>query len=57
MILYFDALAPRQTVEFSFGLKAKFPVRAKTFSSRVYEYYNPGVEDRTKPVEMTVLAR
>jgi hypothetical protein len=57
VILYFDGLSPRQTVEFSFGLKAKFPVRAKTFSSRVYEYYNPRVEDRTKPVAMTIVPR
>ena len=57
VILYFDGLSPNQTVEFSFGLKAKFPVRAKTFSSRVYEYYNPRVESRAKPVEMTIVAR
>ncbi|TMQ61615.1 MAG: hypothetical protein E6K78_12615 [Candidatus Eisenbacteria bacterium] len=56
-ILYFDGLGPEQTVEFSFGLRAKFPVRAKTFSSRAYEYYNPRVEDRTKPVEMTIVAK
>jgi hypothetical protein len=57
VILYFDGLNSRQRVEFSFKLRAKFPVRARTFSSRVYEYYNPTVEDKTKPVEMTVVAK
>jgi len=57
VILYFDGLNARQKMEFSFKLRAKFPVRAQTFSSRVYEYYNPTVENRTKPVEMTVVAK
>jgi uncharacterized protein YfaS (alpha-2-macroglobulin family) len=57
VILYFDGLNPRQRIEFSYKLRAKFPVRAKTIASRVYEYYNPTVEDKTKPVEMTVVAK
>jgi hypothetical protein len=57
IILYFDGLTPHQSIEFSFGLRAKFPVRAQSFSSRVYEYYNPTVEKRTKPIEMTVVAK
>jgi len=57
VILYFDGLNARQRIDFSYKLRAKFPVRAKTFVSRVYEYYNPTVEDKTKPVEMTVVAK
>ncbi len=57
VILYFDGLNARQRIEFTYKLRAKFPVRAKTFVSRVYEYYNPTVEDKTKPVEMTVVAK
>jgi uncharacterized protein YfaS (alpha-2-macroglobulin family) len=57
VILYFDGLSARQRVDFSYKLRAKFPVRAKTFVSRVYEYYNPTVEDKAKPVEMTVVAK
>jgi hypothetical protein len=57
VILYFDGLSARQRVEFSYRLRAKFPVRAQSFSSRVYEYYNPTVENKTKPVEMTVTAK
>lgn len=57
IILYFDGLAPNQTVEFSYKLRAKYPLRAKTFSSRVYEYYNPTVEDTVTPAELTVKAK
>jgi uncharacterized protein YfaS (alpha-2-macroglobulin family) len=57
VILYFDGLNARQRVDFTYKIRAKFPVRAKTFVSRVYEYYNPTVEDKTKPVEMTVVAK
>lgn len=57
IILYFDGLNARQRIEFSFKLRAKFPVRAQTFSSRVYEYYNPAIEDKAKPIEMTVVAK
>ena len=38
-------------------LKAKYPVKAQTFESRVYEYYNPTVEDKARPVELTVTAK
>lgn len=57
VILYFDGLNARQRMDFTYKLRAKFPVRAQTFSSRVYEYYNPTIEDKTKPVEMTVVAK
>ncbi len=57
IILYFDALTPNQTVEIKYPLKAKFPLRAKTFASRVYEYYNPTVEDVVVPAELTVSAK
>jgi hypothetical protein len=53
-ILYFNALAPRQTVEFAFRLRAKYPIRARTFSSRVYEYYAPEVSASAHPVNLEV---
>jgi uncharacterized protein YfaS (alpha-2-macroglobulin family) len=57
VILYLDGLNPRQAAEFTFRLRAKFPVRAQTFPSRVYEYYNPSVADRTKPAVLLVTAK
>lgn len=57
VILYLDGLNPRQAAEFTFRLRAKFPVRAQTFPARVYEYYNPAVGDRTKPAVLLVTAK
>ncbi|HEY6331352.1 MAG TPA: alpha-2-macroglobulin family protein [Blastocatellia bacterium] len=57
VILYFDGLNPNQQIDFKYKLRAKFPLRAKTFSSRVYEYYNPEVESKTVPVELSVQAK
>ncbi|MFZ0961707.1 MAG: hypothetical protein WAO35_12440, partial [Terriglobia bacterium] len=36
-ILYFDSFAPGDTVTVKFRLHAKYPIRARTFQSRVYE--------------------
>jgi hypothetical protein len=56
-ILYFNGLAPGQTVRLQFRLRAKYPIRAKTFESRVYEYYDPAVGAMAAPVELEVRAR
>jgi uncharacterized protein YfaS (alpha-2-macroglobulin family) len=57
VILYLDGLNPRQVAEFTFRLRAKYPVRAQTFPARVYEYYNPAAGDRTKPAALLVTAK
>ena len=56
-ILYFNGLAPGQTVSLKFRLRAKYPIRAKTFQSRVYEYYDPAVRATARPVELEVRER
>jgi hypothetical protein len=53
-ILYFNALSPRQTVSFNIRLRAKYPIRARTFQSRVYEYYDPAVNSTARPVQLEV---
>jgi uncharacterized protein YfaS (alpha-2-macroglobulin family) len=53
-ILYFNALSPAQTVTLIFRLRAKYPIRANTFQSRVYEYYDPGVNSIARPVRLEV---
>jgi hypothetical protein len=53
-ILYFDSLAPGSTVTLSFRLRAKYPMRAQTFPSRVYEYYDPDVQSVARPVQLEV---
>jgi uncharacterized protein YfaS (alpha-2-macroglobulin family) len=53
-ILYFDAFAPGDTVKVKFRLRAKYPIRARTFQSRVYEYYDPDVASVAQPVLLEV---
>jgi len=56
-ILYFDSFAPGDTVKLHFRLRAKYPIRAKTFQSRVYEYYDPKVSSIARPVQLEVRQR
>jgi uncharacterized protein YfaS (alpha-2-macroglobulin family) len=54
-ILYFDGLGPKATVEVPFRLRAKYPIRAKTFASHVYEYYNPAITATAQPIQLEVI--
>jgi A-macroglobulin TED domain/Alpha-2-macroglobulin family/Carboxypeptidase regulatory-like domain/MG2 domain/A-macroglobulin receptor binding domain/Alpha-2-macroglobulin bait region domain len=56
-ILYFDTFAPGETVTLHYRLRAKYPLRAKTFSSRVYEYYDPDIKSVARPVQMEIRKR
>jgi len=56
-ILYFDSFAPGETVTLPFRLRAKYPIRARTFSSRVYEYYDPEVSSVARPVQLEIQKR
>jgi hypothetical protein len=56
-ILYFDSFAPGDTVTLKFRLRAKYPIRARTFRSRVYEYYDPEVSSVARPVQLEVRHR
>ncbi len=53
-ILYFNALSAGQTVTMSYRLRAKYPIHARTFQSRVYEYYDPEVNSTAHPVQLEV---
>jgi uncharacterized protein YfaS (alpha-2-macroglobulin family) len=56
-ILYFDSFSPGDTVTVKFRLRAKYPIRARTFKSRVYEYYDPEVSAVAQPVQLEVRRR
>ncbi len=56
-ILYFDSFAPGDTVTLRFRLRAKYPIRARTFQSRVYEYYDPEVSSLARPIQLEVRGR
>jgi uncharacterized protein YfaS (alpha-2-macroglobulin family) len=56
-ILYFDSIAPRDSFEVRYRLRAKYPIHAQGFVSRVYEYYDPNVSATSKPVRFEVSGR
>ena len=56
-ILYFDSIAAGDTVTLQFRLRAKYPIRARTFQSKVYEYYDPDVNGMARPVQLEVHPR
>ena len=56
-ILYFDSIGAGDTVTVRFRLRAKYPIRARTFQSRVYEYYDPEVSSIARPVQLEVRKR
>ena len=41
-------------ISLEYGLKAKYPIKAKTPKSAVYDYYNPELRDESEPVEFNV---
>ena len=53
-ILYFDSIGANDGLKLSFRLRAKYPIRARTFVSRVYEYYDPAVNSLARPVQLEV---
>ncbi|HIE53016.1 MAG TPA: hypothetical protein EYP85_14795, partial [Armatimonadetes bacterium] len=54
IIIYLARLAPKQRVTFTYHLRAKMPLRAKTPRSRAYLYYNPEIATVARPVGLTV---
>jgi len=54
IIVYISGLAPGAKLEIPYRLKARFPIRAKTPSSVVYEYYNPENRGVDEPQSMNV---
>lgn len=54
IIVYIESISSDMPVRFSYNLKAKYPVRAKVQSSRVYEYYNTDKEAIAEPFEIKV---
>jgi uncharacterized protein YfaS (alpha-2-macroglobulin family) len=55
--LYIQSLTPGQELSFTYKLKAKFPIRAKTPKSKVYRYYNPEVASEVSPTLLEVLSQ
>jgi hypothetical protein len=54
IIIYLESVSSDAPVKLAYSLKAKYPIKAKVRSSRVYEYYNSGDESVDPPFEMKV---
>jgi uncharacterized protein YfaS (alpha-2-macroglobulin family) len=56
-LLYFDSFAPGEVVTLKYRVRAKYPIRARTFKSQVYEYYDPEIASVSRPVQLEVRKR
>jgi hypothetical protein len=56
-ILYFNGLAPHQDVTLKIRLRAKYPIRAHSLQSHLYEYYDPAVSSTVRPIKLEVDGR
>jgi alpha-2-macroglobulin-like protein len=54
VIVYLEKVNAGETLGLEYRLKAKFPLKAKTPKSAVYEYYTPDIRSESKPVAMVV---
>jgi uncharacterized protein YfaS (alpha-2-macroglobulin family) len=54
IIIYTETIKPAEVIKFKYRLKAKYPLRAKTPDSKAYQYYNPEVQDVSRPVTLEV---
>lgn len=54
IILYFEKLEPSEKLDFTYHLKAKYPIKAQSGKSKVYKYYQPEVNATDQPQEIVV---
>jgi len=52
--LYLGDVKPGETLTFAYGLKPKYPIKAKTPETVAYEYYTPAHRATAQPVELVV---
>jgi hypothetical protein len=52
--LYLGAVKPGDVLSFEYGLKPKYPIKAKTPETVAYEYYTPANRATAQPVELVV---
>lgn len=55
IIVYLENFSSSQPLTFSYRLRARFPMRAKTPPSLAYDYYNPAGQTTQAPLEMEVV--
>lgn len=54
IIVYLESLKAGQPLEFSYRIRARYPIKAQTPPSSAYDYYNPGVGATSAPAAVSV---
>ena len=54
IIIYLREVGGNGTLKFGYNIVAKYPIKAKTTASKVYEYYNPDIQAVSEPQEIVV---
>jgi len=54
LVIYLDEVDYKKPVEFTYSIKAKYPIKAQVRASRVYEYYNTDDEGVEQPIQLNV---
>jgi len=54
IIVYLREVEHGKPIDISYQLLAKFPLKAKTPKSTVYEYYNPEIRTEAQPINLEV---
>lgn len=54
VIVYLSEVKPEAPVTLKYRMKARFPIKAKSPASRVYEYYNPSIKGESGTQEIIV---
>ncbi len=57
IIVYLRELEQGKPIKISYSLLAKYPLKAKTAKSVVYEYYNPKSRAEAAPIQLTVVKK
>jgi hypothetical protein len=52
--LYVGDVKKGDVLTFEYGLKPKYPIKAKTTPTLAYEYYTPANRATAKPIELVV---
>ncbi len=54
LIVYIEKLGPTETLTINYEVRAKYPVKAKTPSSKIYLYYSPDKSATSAPQDIAV---
>jgi len=54
ILVYITNLVEGEPLEFSYRLRARFPLSVQTPASNVYDYYNPDISGELAPQQLVV---